>query len=53
MATPNILMWAASVIAAIWKTSQFARAAHDKDLRVVTTCTMLVAIALSAQLAKP
>ncbi len=51
MAVPNLLMWAAATIAAIWKLSQLIRAPHDKGLRVVTMCTVLVFIALSAQLA--
>ncbi|GAB3288968.1 MAB_1171c family putative transporter [Parasphingorhabdus pacifica] len=51
MAIPNFLMWAAATIAAVWKLSQLIRAPHDKGLRVVTICTVLVFIALSAQLA--
>ncbi|GAB3680861.1 MAB_1171c family putative transporter [Saccharopolyspora tripterygii] len=51
MALPNLLMWAAATIAAIWKLSQLIRAPHDRGLRVVTMCTVLVLVALSAQLA--
>ncbi|WP_246127431.1 MAB_1171c family putative transporter [Amycolatopsis rhizosphaerae] len=43
-------MWLAATIAALWKISQLARAPHDKGLRAVTACTVLVLIALSAQL---
>lgn len=50
MLLPNIAMWAASAIAAVWKISQLVRLPQDKDLRVVTTCAILVFIALSAQL---
>jgi len=51
MSFPNLLMWAASLIAAVWKISQLVRAPHDRGLRVVTICTVLVFIALAAQLA--
>ncbi|MDA3644405.1 hypothetical protein LZ318_30665 [Saccharopolyspora indica] len=51
MLIPNILMWSAATIAAAWKLSQLARAPHDRGLRVVTICTFLVFVALSAQLA--
>src|SRR2546430_51045 len=51
MVVPNVLMWAASAIAAVWKISQLVRAPQDKGLRVVAVCTVLVFIALSAQLA--
>ncbi|MGW5643687.1 MAB_1171c family putative transporter [Saccharopolyspora sp. NPDC003762] len=50
MFVSNLLMWSASAIAAGWKTSQLIRVPHDKGLRVVTTCTILVFIALTAQL---
>lgn len=50
MTVPNLLMWTASLIAAVWKFSQLVRAPHDKGLRVVCTCTALVFLALSAQL---
>lgn len=50
MIVPNLLMWTASTIAAIWKISQLVRAPHDKGLRVVTACTVLVFVALTAQL---
>lgn len=48
---PNVLMWAASAAAAVWKVSQLARVPQDKGLRVVTVCTLLVFVALTAQLA--
>ncbi|SFE21840.1 hypothetical protein SAMN04487819_109177 [Actinopolyspora alba] len=51
MLAPNLLMWAAAVIAAAWKLSQLIRLPHDRGLRVVTLCTVLVAVALSTQLA--
>lgn len=51
MLGPNLLMWTAATIAAAWKLSQLLRAPHDTGLRIVTTCTVLVFIALSAQLA--
>ncbi len=51
MVVANLLMWAASAIAAVWKTSQLARAPRDNGLRVVTICTLLVFVALTAQLA--
>lgn len=51
LAVPNLLMWIASAIAAGWKTSQIIRAPRDRGLRVVTACTLLVFVALSAQLA--
>ncbi|WP_184729168.1 MAB_1171c family putative transporter [Saccharopolyspora phatthalungensis] len=51
MMVPNVLMWAASAIAAVWKIAQLVRAPQDKGLRVVAVCTVLVFIALSAQLA--
>lgn len=51
MLIPNLLMWAAATIAALWKLSQLVRAPHDKGLRIVTLCTVLVFIALSTQLA--
>ncbi|EHR53457.1 uncharacterized protein with PQ loop repeat [Saccharomonospora amisosensis] len=51
MVVASVVMWAASAIAVIWKTSQLLRAPHEKDLRVVTTCVALVFLALSAQLA--
>ncbi|NYH77131.1 hypothetical protein FHR84_000445 [Actinopolyspora biskrensis] len=51
MLGPNLLMWTAAVIAAVWKTSQLIRLPNDRGLRVVTLCTVLVAVALSAQLA--
>lgn len=43
-------MWAASILAAGWKLTQLVRAPRDTDLRAVTGCTVLVAVALSAQL---
>ncbi|MFR9727872.1 MAB_1171c family putative transporter [Saccharopolyspora sp. MS10] len=51
MLLPNLLMWAAAMLAALWKLSQLARAPRDTGLRAVTICTLLVATALSAQLA--
>ncbi|MEU6131353.1 MAB_1171c family putative transporter [Saccharopolyspora sp. NPDC047091] len=51
MLVPNLLMWAAAVIAALWKLSQIARAPRDKGLHAVTICTVLVVLALTAQLA--
>jgi hypothetical protein len=50
MLLPNVLMWLAATIAALWKISQSVRAPHDKGLRAVMACTVLVFIALSAQL---
>ncbi|ANY10699.1 hypothetical protein AFB00_30295 (plasmid) [Pseudonocardia sp. HH130630-07] len=47
----EIVMWAASIAAAGWKISQLVRAPHDRGLRAVTGATVLVAVALSAQLA--
>lgn len=47
---PNLLMWAASAIAAGWKLSQLVRVPRDVGLRVVTACVVLVFLALSAQL---
>ncbi len=44
-------MWAASIALAAWKLTQLGRAPRDRDLRAVTSCTVLVALALSAQLA--
>ncbi|WP_243795027.1 MAB_1171c family putative transporter [Saccharopolyspora gloriosae] len=51
MLVPNLLMWAAAAIAALWKLSQIARAPRDKGLHAVTICTVLVVLALTAQLA--
>ncbi|MEY8042338.1 MAB_1171c family putative transporter [Saccharopolyspora cebuensis] len=51
MLVPNLIMWLAALIAAIWKASQLVRAPQDRGLRVVTLCTLLVVGALSAQLA--
>lgn len=51
MLIPNVLMWAAALIASVWKVSQLARLPHDRQLRLVTACTVLVLVALSAQLA--
>ncbi|GAB3497098.1 MAB_1171c family putative transporter [Amycolatopsis cihanbeyliensis] len=51
LATLSILVWAAAGIAAGWKLSQLVRAPRDRGLLVVTACTVLVFIALSAQLA--
>lgn len=48
---PNLLMWTAATIATAWKLSQFVRAPRDTGLRIVTVCTALVFLALSAQLA--
>jgi hypothetical protein len=50
MLLPNVLMWVASGVAAGWKLSQLFRVPRDRDLRVVTACTVLVFLALSAQL---
>ena len=51
MLVPNLLMWTASAIGAGWKASQLWRVPDDRGLRVVTTCTVLVFAALTAQLA--
>jgi hypothetical protein len=48
---PNLLMWVAAGVAAAWKISQLARLPRDGNLRVVTACTVLVFLALTAQLA--
>lgn len=50
MLLPNLLMWAAATSAAVWKTSQVARHPHDRGLRLVAAATLLVFVALSAQL---
>lgn len=47
----EVVMWAASVAVAAWKLAQLGRAPRDRDLRAVTGCTVLVALALTAQLA--
>jgi hypothetical protein len=44
------IMWCAAAIAAAWKGSQLARVPRDRGLRIVTTCTVLVLAALTAQL---
>lgn len=51
MSLPNIAMWGAAAGASAWKGSQLARVPGDRGLRVITLCTSLVFIALSAQLA--
>ncbi|WP_223840504.1 MAB_1171c family putative transporter [Saccharopolyspora pogona] len=51
MLIPNLLMWTAAAIGAAWKVSQLWRVPDDRGLRVVTTCTVLVFAALTAQLA--
>lgn len=47
---PSLIMWAAATVAACWKVSQLVRVPRDTGLRVVTACTVLVFLALSAQL---
>lgn len=50
MLIPNTIMWLAATIAAVWKTSQLVRMPRDRGLQIVTSCTILVFIALTAQL---
>lgn len=45
------IMWCAAAMAAIWKGSQLIRVPRDRGLQIVTTCTVLVLLALTAQLA--
>jgi hypothetical protein len=51
MSLPNLAMWGAAAGAAGWKISQLARVPVDRGLRVITACTFLVFLALTAQLA--
>jgi hypothetical protein len=44
------IMWCAAAIAAVWKGSQLVRVPRDRGLQIVTTCTVLVLAALTAQL---
>ncbi|MFI1920339.1 MAB_1171c family putative transporter [Nocardia sp. NPDC020380] len=44
------IMWCAAAIAAAWKGSQLAGMPRDRGLQIVTTCTVLVLAALTAQL---
>ncbi|GAA3437885.1 hypothetical protein GCM10018954_074990 [Kutzneria kofuensis] len=44
------IMWCAAAVAAVWKGSQLARVPRDRGLQIVTTCTVLVLVALTAQL---
>lgn len=45
-----LIMWAAAAAAAVWKCTQLARMPRDRGLQIVTACTVLVLIALTAQL---
>lgn len=51
MSLPNLSMWAAAAGASGWKISQLVRVPSDRGLRVITACTFLVFLALTAQLA--
>ncbi|SED26872.1 hypothetical protein SAMN04489727_7168 [Amycolatopsis tolypomycina] len=51
MSVPNLAMWGAAAGASGWKISQLIRVPVDRDLRVITACTFLVFLALTAQLA--
>lgn len=51
MSVPNFAMWCASAVASAWKGSQLVRLPEDKGLRVITACSALVLLALTAQLA--
>ncbi|WP_439381587.1 MAB_1171c family putative transporter [Amycolatopsis lexingtonensis] len=51
MNLPNLAMWGAAAGASGWKVSQLARVPVDRGLRVITACTFLVFLALTAQLA--
>lgn len=50
MLLPNLVMWLAATSAAAWKTAQLVRHPHERGLRLVTAATLLVFVALSAQL---
>lgn len=45
----NLIVAVAALLTAGWKVSQFLRAPGDRELQVVTTCTIFVAVALVAQ----
>jgi hypothetical protein len=51
MSLPNLAMWGAAAGASGWKISQLVRVPVDRGLRVITACTFLVFLALTAQLA--
>ncbi|RSD16332.1 MAB_1171c family putative transporter [Amycolatopsis eburnea] len=51
MSLPNLAMWGAAAGASGWKISQLIRVPVDRGLRVITACTFLVFLALTAQLA--
>ncbi|MFG1645531.1 MAB_1171c family putative transporter [Amycolatopsis sp. NPDC049252] len=51
MNLPNLAMWGAAAGASGWKISQLVRVPFDRGLRVITACTFLVFVALTAQLA--
>lgn len=44
-------VWVASGTAFLWKATQIVRAPRDRSLRLIFACTLLVFLALSAQLA--
>ncbi|UOX88388.1 hypothetical protein MUY14_43040 [Amycolatopsis sp. FBCC-B4732] len=51
MSLPNLAMWGAAAGASSWKISQLVRVPADRGLQVITACTFLVFLALTAQLA--